>query len=71
MRKAITRRDIIKGAAALGVTPVAWYDSDTPLRSGWAWGQAYLKGSAAVVDARSNYRLVMPGLVPGIHAFLS
>jgi hypothetical protein len=38
-------------AAALGVTAVAWYDSDTPLRSGWAWGQSYLKGSAAVVDA--------------------
>jgi hypothetical protein len=30
---------------------VAWYDTETPLRSGWAWGQASLKGSAAVVDA--------------------
>ena len=38
-------------AASSGVTPVAWFDSDAPLRSGWAWGQSYLKGSAAVVDA--------------------
>jgi hypothetical protein len=38
-------------AAALGVKQVAWYETDSPLRSGWAWGQSYLKGSAAVVDA--------------------
>jgi hypothetical protein len=38
-------------AVASGVSPVAWYASDSPLRSGWAWGQSYLKGSAAVVDA--------------------
>jgi hypothetical protein len=36
---------------AKGVKPIAWYDSDTPLRSGWAWGQQYLKGGAAVVEA--------------------
>lgn len=30
---------------------VAWYGSPTPLRSGWAWGQSYLDGAAAVVDA--------------------
>ncbi|HYR42146.1 MAG TPA: M14 metallopeptidase family protein [Terriglobia bacterium] len=30
---------------------VAWYDSSTPLRSGWAWGQKYLDKSAAVVEA--------------------
>ncbi|MDE3128458.1 MAG: peptidase, partial [Gemmatimonadota bacterium] len=28
-------------AAMHGVHAVAWYDSDTPLRSGWAWGQGY------------------------------
>src|SRR5207247_706566 len=38
-------------AAAAGVTRVAWYDAASPLRSGWAWGQSYLKGSVAVVDA--------------------
>jgi hypothetical protein len=26
-----------------GFQPVAWFDSDTPLRSGWAWGQKFLK----------------------------
>jgi hypothetical protein len=39
------------GAAADGVKVVAWYETDAPLRSGWAWGQSFLKGSAAVVDA--------------------
>ena len=34
-----------------GVRPLAWFDSDQPLRSGWALGQAYLKDTAAVVEA--------------------
>ncbi len=38
-------------AAMRGVHAVAWYDSDTPLRSGWAWGQGYLKGGVAVASA--------------------
>ncbi len=38
-------------AAAKGVKRVAWFGSKTPLRSGWAWGQAYLDGGAAVVEA--------------------
>ncbi len=38
-------------AALKGVKAVAWFDSPTPLRSGWAWGQNYLQGGAAVVDA--------------------
>jgi hypothetical protein len=29
---------------------VAWYATDAPLRSGWAWGQKHLKDAAAVVD---------------------
>jgi hypothetical protein len=32
------------------VKPVAWFDTDKPLRSGWAWGQHYLKGGIAVVE---------------------
>jgi hypothetical protein len=40
------------GAAASGVTPLAWFDSATPLRSGWAWGQQYLKGGVMAVEAR-------------------
>jgi hypothetical protein len=39
-------------AAQRGVTPVAWYDSATPLRSGWAWGQTYLEGGVAVAEAK-------------------
>ena len=30
---------------------VAWFDSRTPLRSGWAWGQHYLEGAAGVVES--------------------
>jgi hypothetical protein len=29
-----------------------WFDSATPLRSGWAWGQNYLEGGVAAADAR-------------------
>jgi hypothetical protein len=38
-------------AASRGVKSVAWFDSKTPLRSGWAWGQAYLDGGVIAVDA--------------------
>ncbi len=36
--------------AGSGATAVAWYDSPTPLRSGWAWGQKNLENAAAVVE---------------------
>jgi hypothetical protein len=29
---------------------VAWFDSEKPLRSGWAWGQERLRGGAAIVE---------------------
>ncbi|MGH7444843.1 MAG: peptidase, partial [Longimicrobiales bacterium] len=35
-----------------GVTPVAWFDSATPLRSGWAWGQSYLENGVAIAEAQ-------------------
>jgi hypothetical protein len=35
-----------------GVTPVAWFDSDKPLRSGWAWGQDRLYGGVTVAEAK-------------------
>jgi hypothetical protein len=38
-------------AAIKGVRAVAWYPADKPLRSGWAWGEHYLQGSAAVIEA--------------------
>ncbi len=34
-----------------GVPTVAWFDSPTPLRSGWAWGQGYLNGGVAAAEA--------------------
>jgi hypothetical protein len=34
-----------------GLKPVAWFDSATPLRSGWAWGQSYLEGSTGIAEA--------------------
>jgi zinc carboxypeptidase len=33
------------------VKPVAWFDTDSPLRSGWAWGQKYLQDGVAAIDA--------------------
>lgn len=31
------------GAVSGGLCPLAWFGEDKPLRSGWAWGQGYLK----------------------------
>ena len=39
-------------ATADQVRPVAWYETDHPLRSGWAWGQERLKGGLAAAEAR-------------------
>ena len=38
-------------ASLKGVKPVAWFESDQPLRSGWAWGEKYLQDGVAVIDA--------------------
>ncbi|WP_077921056.1 M14 metallopeptidase family protein [Spirosoma sp. 209] len=38
---------IAKGA----VMPLAWFDTDKPLRSGWAWGQSYLQDGVAAFMA--------------------
>ena len=38
------------GAVEQGVKPIAWFDSETPLRSGWAWGQTHLNGGVAAVE---------------------
>jgi hypothetical protein len=40
-----------ENARKAGVRAVAWFDSDKPLRSGWALGQAFLKDTAAVLEA--------------------
>jgi hypothetical protein len=39
-------------AAARGVQRIAWFDTETPLRSGWAWGQQYLKDATAMAQAQ-------------------
>ncbi len=39
---------ITRGGSA---KPIAWFDSEAPLRSGWAWGQNVLNGAAEVVVA--------------------
>ena len=39
-------------ADAKGLRRVAWYDTKSPLRSGWAWGQEHLEGGVAIVDAK-------------------
>ncbi len=39
------------GAEAQGVRRIAWYGSDTPLTSGWAWGQEHLRDGLAGVEA--------------------
>jgi hypothetical protein len=30
-----------------GIEPIMWFPNDQPLRSGWAWGQSYLKDGVA------------------------
>jgi hypothetical protein len=37
--------------AARAARRIAWFKDGSPLRSGWAWGQKYLAGGVAVVDA--------------------
>jgi hypothetical protein len=39
-------------ATSKGVRVIAWFDSEEPLRSGWAWGQNYLDGGVAMAEAR-------------------
>jgi hypothetical protein len=38
------------GSAPAGMRPIAWYERE-PLRSGWAWGQSYLDGALAALEA--------------------
>ncbi len=38
-------------AGMKGVRAVAWFENAHPLRSGWAWGEAYLDQGVEIVDA--------------------
>jgi hypothetical protein len=47
---------------AKGVQRVGWFDSKTPLRSGWAMGQDLLENGTTVIDAPvGKGHLVMVG----------
>ncbi|SFT97737.1 Zinc carboxypeptidase [Algoriphagus locisalis] len=35
-----------------GVKPIAWFGEEEPLRSGWAWGQSYLKNGVTAFEAK-------------------
>ena len=39
------------GDGAMNVRRLAWYDSATPLVSGWAWGQHHLEGGTSMIEA--------------------
>jgi hypothetical protein len=39
-------------AATRGVTRIAWFDTATPLRSGWAWGERMLENGVAAAEAK-------------------
>jgi hypothetical protein len=53
---------LLPEAQLKGVRPIAWFDSNTSLRSGWAWGQHYLEGGTAVIEATfGKGNLVMYG----------
>lgn len=47
-------------AAAKGVKPIAWFGTDMPLRSGWAWGQQFLRDGLQALEASyGNGRVVL------------
>ncbi|WP_026955575.1 M14 family metallopeptidase [Algoriphagus vanfongensis] len=39
-------------AAGKGVKAIAWFGEEEPLRSGWAWGQSYLKNGVTAFEAQ-------------------
>lgn len=40
-----------KALADGSIQPIAWFSTETPLRSGWAWGQNYLKDGVTAFAA--------------------
>ena len=44
--------DLEPGAEAIGVKRLGWFDTDEPLRSGWAWGQERMQGGTALIEAK-------------------
>jgi len=40
------------GVASGTIKPLMWFDSESPLRSGWSWGQSYLKDGVNAFEAQ-------------------
>lgn len=38
-------------SVSAGIRPLAWYGHEAPLKSGWAWGQSYIKDGVAAFEA--------------------
>lgn len=36
------------------ITPIAWFDSDKVLKSGWSWGEKYLKNGVIAFEAKMD-----------------
>jgi hypothetical protein len=43
---------LLPDAVSRGMRPVAWFATAEPLRSGWAWGQTFLEGGIAAIEAQ-------------------
>lgn len=39
------------GVTSGKIKPLMWFDTETPLRSGWSWGQSYLKDGVNAFEA--------------------
>ncbi len=39
------------GVAAAGVRRIGWFDTKSPLRSGWSWGESYLENGVVAFEA--------------------
>lgn len=53
------RMDQAAGSPGVTIRKVAWFDTDAPLKSGWAWGQAYLKDAVQMAEANVGKGRVM------------
>ena len=43
--------DLSPEATLKGLSPVAWFENKNPLRSGWLWGDQYLRRGIEVIEA--------------------
>jgi len=60
---------VYRSKATQGIRQVAWFDTDKPLRSGWAWGQQHLNGTAPVLEAEvEKGKLFMYGTLVAFRA---